>query len=147
MTLPVGPDLETVLDSCIETLRDVVLPGVEGDWQRYSAELIVGSLEYAKHLSAESHNETRHAELSAALREVQKVTAAERSSEWAEALAGDSPFVSASRVLVACQNSESDIADRIRAILHPVLDGQLEAEMARTMGLFVAFVRNMQGAR
>ena len=51
MTLPVAPEVETILDSCIETLRDTVVPHVEGEWPRYSAELLVGSLEYAKHLT------------------------------------------------------------------------------------------------
>ncbi len=150
MTLPVGPDLETILDSCIETIRDVVLPAVEGDWPRYSADLVVGSLEYAKHLMKENINESRRTELSAALREVQGVVAGGRDPEWKEALGEDSPFVAASRLLIACQNSEEgadrDVADRVRALLYPVLDSQLDAEVARTMGLFSAFARNMHGA-
>ena len=129
MTLPVAPDVETILDSCIETLRDVVAPNVDGEWPRYSAEL------------------------GRALDEVREIVAADAADypdlapEWSQALAAESPFEAASGLLVACQNSGGELAERVRGILHPVLRAQLDAEMGRTTGLFAAFARNMVGAR
>lgn len=143
MTLPVNPDVETILDSCIETLRDVVLPNVEGQWPRYSADLLVGSLEYAKQLLGEDLNAKRRAELAAAVDEVRTLVASDSEPHWAEALAADSPFEAASRLLVAGQNHPGPIADGVRGILHPVLNTQLDAEFARSIGLFGAFARNM----
>ena len=147
MTLPVAPDVDTILDSCIETLRDVVVPNVEGEWPRYSADLMVGSLEYVKQLLREDFDASRRAELGRALDEVREIVAGESASEWSEALASDSPFEAASRLLVACQNLGGEVADRVRATLHPVLYAQLNAEMSRTLGLFGAFARNMAGIK
>jgi len=143
MTLPVNPDVETILDSCIETLRDVVLPNVAGQWPRYSADLLVGSLEYAKQLLGEDSNAKRRAELAAAVDAVRTFVASESEPHWTEALATDSPFEAASRLLVTGQNHPGAVADRVREILHPVLNRQLDAEFARTIGLFGAFARNM----
>jgi hypothetical protein len=135
--------VETILDSCIETLRDVVLPSVEGEWPRYSADLLVGSLEYAKQLLDEDRNGQRRAELAGAIDEVRTLVAAESESHWADALAAESPFEAASQLLVAGQNHPGPIADGVRSILHPVLNAQLDTEFARTIGLFGAFARNM----
>jgi hypothetical protein len=143
----VAPDVETILDSCIETLREVVVPSVEGDWPLYCAELMAGSLEYAKHLLREDLDASRRAELRRALDEVREIVAEASVPEWSEALAEESPFVAASRLLVACQNSGGAAAEQVRAILHPVLYAQLDAEMIRTRGLFSAFARNMAGAK
>ena len=143
MTLPVNPDVETILDSCIETLRDVVLPNVEGEWPRYSADLLIGSLEYAKQLLDEDQNAKRRAELAAAVDAVRALVADASEADWAEALAEESPFEAASRLLVAGQNHPGPVADGVRDILHPVLNAQLDAEFARTIGLFGAFARNM----
>ncbi len=147
MTLPVSPDVETILDSCIETLRDVVVPSVEGEWPRYSAELMVGSLEYAKELLRGHPNAARREEMARAVEEVRGIVAVDPAPAWSEALAEESPFQAASRLLVACQNDGSELSERVRAILHPVLRQQLDAEMARTIGLFSAFARNMVGAK
>ncbi len=147
MTLPVAPDVDTILDSCIETLRDVVVPNVEGEWPRYSADLLVGSLEYVKHLLSEDLNAGRRAELARAVDEVREIVAAESAPEWGEALAEESPFEAASKLLVAGQNLGGEVAQRVRATLHPVLRGQLDAEFGRTLGLFSAFARNMAGAK
>lgn len=143
MSLPVNPEVETILDSCIETLRDVVLPNVEGEWPRYSADLLVGSLEYAKQLLGEDQNAKRRAELAAAVDEVRTLVAGEPDAHWAEALATESPFEAASRLLVAGQDHPGPVADGVRGILHPVLNAQLDAEFARSIGLFGAFARNM----
>jgi hypothetical protein len=147
MTLPVAPDVETILDSCIETLRDVVVPSVQGEWPRYSADLLVGSLEYAKHLLREDLDAGRREELRRALAEVRSVVAADPAPEWRDALDEESPFEAASKLLVAAQNAGGEVAERVRGILHPVLRAQLDAEMGRTLGLFSAFARNMVGAK
>jgi hypothetical protein len=147
MTLPVSPDVETILSSCVETLRDVVVPNVEGEWPRYSAELLVGSLEYAQHLLREDHGERRREELVAALDLVRDLVASEPAPQWAEALEAPSPFEAASKLLVASQNHPGPVADGVRGVLHPVLRGQLDAELARTMVLFIAFARNMTGGQ
>jgi hypothetical protein len=147
MTLPVAPDVETILDSCIETLRDVVVPSVEGEWPRYSAELMVGSLEYVKHLLSQDLDAGRREELGRALDEVREIVASELGPEWSEALAHESPFEAAASLLVASQNSDGEVSQRVRSVLHPVLHAQLDAEFARTLGLFSAFARNMAGAK
>jgi hypothetical protein len=139
--------VDTILDSCIETLRDVVVPSVEGEWPRYSAELMVGSLEYVKHLLSEDFDQSRRAELARALDEVREIVDAESAPEWGEALAEESPFEAASKLLVVGQNLGGEAAERVRATLHPVLLGQLDAEFGRTLGLFAAFARNMAGAK
>jgi len=145
MTLPVAPDVETILDSCIETLRDTVVPHVEGEWPRYSAELLVGSLEYAKHLLRADLDAARRLELDRALDAVREIVTSDPAPEWSEALAESSPFEAASKLLVHCQNSGGELARRVRGTLHPVLYSQLDAEMGRTLGLFSAFARNMAG--
>lgn len=147
MTLPVSPDPDTILTSCIETLRDVVVPNVEGEWPRYSADLLIGSLEYVQQLLREDLDPNRRAELRAALDELAPLVEAAGGSAFAEALAELSPFEAASRMLVASQNEPGELADRVRATLHPVLHRQLDAEMARSMGLFSAFARNMSGVK
>jgi hypothetical protein len=143
MTLPVSPDAETILAACIETLRDVVLPNVEGEWPRYSADLLVGALEYAQQLLREDPGGLRREELAAAVEEVRGLVAAAPDPQWAEALEAGSPFEAASRLLVASQDHPGPVADGVRGVLHPVLNAQLDAELARTTGLFLAFARNM----
>ena len=73
--------------------------------------------------------------------------ASDPAPEWSDALAQQSPFESASRLLVHCQNSGGDLAQRVRDTLHPVLHSQLDAEMRRSLGLFAAFARNMAGMK
>jgi len=75
------------------------------------------------------------------------LVAADPSPEWSQALGEESPFEAAAGLLVACQNSGGEVAERVRAVLHSVLRAQLDAEMGRTMGLFSAFARNMVGAK
>ena len=147
MTLPVGPDVETILASCIETLRDVVVPNVEGEWPRYSADLLVGSLEYAQQMLHHDRDAERRAELATAIDRVREQVASAPERAWHEALEAPSPFEAASRLLVACQNHPGSVADGVREVLHPVLRGQLDTEFARTLGLFSAFARNMTRAR
>jgi hypothetical protein len=145
MTLPVSPDVETVLQSCAETLRDVLLPEIESAWGRYSGELCVASLEYAIGLLQADRNAPRRAALSRAIAELRPVVEASGSAAMLGALAEESPYAAASGLLVASQNEEGEHSERIRAALHPVLHGQLDEEMSAAMPLFIAFARNMAG--
>jgi hypothetical protein len=143
MTLPVTPDAETVLASCVETLRNVVLPEVTTDWGRYSAELCVASIEYALGLLGEDRNELRRRGLAEAIEAVAAEIRASGSPGWVAALEGSSPFAVAGQLLVAGQNDPGPLAERVRAVLHPVLHAQLDAEMAAGLPLFAAFAKNM----
>ncbi|MBW2314664.1 MAG: hypothetical protein JRH10_10770 [Deltaproteobacteria bacterium] len=143
MTLPVTPDAETVLASCVATLRDVVLPEVESDWGRYSAELCVASIEYALGLLGEDRNETRRRGLAQAIEGVAADVRASGGTAWIAALEGSSPFVIAGKLLVAGQNDPGPLAERVRASLHPVLHAQLDAELTAGLPLFAAFAKNM----
>jgi hypothetical protein len=146
MTLPVGPDPDTILAACVETLRDVVLPNVEGEWPRYSADLMVGALEYTRQILKADPDQARRIELASALASVAETVDEAGNPRFAEALAETSPFEAASKLLVAAQDEPGPLADSIKASLHPVLIGQLDAEMGRSFGMFMAFARNMTGA-
>jgi hypothetical protein len=150
MTLPIQPDIETVLESCAHTLREVLLPEIESEWGRYSGDLCVASLEYALGLLKGDRNAGRREELAAAIENLRpEITAADLEEpsieEWNAALRAPSPFVAASALLVAAQNHPGPLADRVRAGLHPLLHAQLDAEMTAAMPLFAAFARNMVG--
>jgi hypothetical protein len=143
MTLPVTPDAETVLVSCVATLRDVVLPEVESDWGRYSAELCVASMEYALGLLGEDRNETRRRDLAQAIEAVAADVRASGGAAWIAALEGSSPFAVAGQLLVEGQNDPGPLAERVRAALHPLLHAQLDSEMTAGLPLFAAFAKNM----
>jgi len=147
MTLPVNPDVDTILGSCIETLRDVVVPEVDSEWARYSGELLIGSLEYARGLLSVDRNAERRAELAEALDRLRPSLLASDRAEWRAPLDDPSPFAVASRLLVLAQNEPGPLADEVREVLHPVLYAQLDSEMSSTMPLFIAFARNMQGSK
>jgi hypothetical protein len=145
MTLPIQPDIETVLESCAHTLREVLLPEIESEWGRYSGDLCIASIEYARGLLKGDRNAGRRAELAAAIERLRPDVAAADRRKWHGALDAPSPFVAASALLVAAQNDPGPLADRVRAVLHPVLHAQLDAEMAAAMPLFAAFAKNMVG--
>jgi hypothetical protein len=145
MTLPIQPDIETVLESCAYTLREVLLPEIKSEWGRYSGDLCVASLEYALGLLKGDRNAARREELAAAIERLRPDVAAAEHGAWSRALEAPSPFVAASALLVAAQNNPGPLADRVRAALHPLLHAQLDAEMAAAMPLFAAFVKNMVG--
>lgn len=147
MTLPVSPDVDTILESCIETLRDVVVPEVDSEWARYSGELLVGSLEYARVLLRGDRNAGRRQALDAAIETLRPSVQRSGSAAWLEALEDESPFVVASNLLVEAQNDPGPLADEVRAVLHPLLYAQLDADLLNAMPLFAAFARNMAGAR
>lgn len=145
MTLPTQPDIETVLESCAKTVREILLPELQSEWARYSGDLCAASLEYALGLLQGDRNRTRRDELAAAVDALRPKIAEAESAAWRETLRADSPFVAASALLVAAQNESGPLADHVRAALYPLLDAQLDAEMARAMPLFAAFARNMVG--
>ena len=145
MTLPIQPDIETVLESCAHTLREVLLPEIESEWGRYNGDLCVASLEYALGLLQGDRNAARREALAQAIERLRPaITAADR-DVWNTALRAPSPFAVASALLVAAQNEPGPLAERVRAELHPLLHEQLDAEMAAAMPLFAAFAKNMVG--
>lgn len=145
MTLPTQPDIETVLASCVRTVREILLPELQSEWARYSGDLCVASLEYALGLLQEDRNRTRRDELATAVDALRRKIAQAGGAAWREAVRAESPFVAASALLVAAQNDPGALADHVRAALYPLLDAQLDAEMTRAMPLFAAFARNMVG--
>ena len=53
MALPVTPNVETILRSCVATLNAEIVPELTSDWGRYSGRLVAASLEYALKLLSE----------------------------------------------------------------------------------------------
>ncbi len=145
MTLPIQPDVETVLESCAKTVREILVPELQSEWARYSGDLCAASLEYALRLLQENRNRARRDQLAAAVDGLRPEIAEAGGAIWRETLLADSPFVAASALLVAAQNDPGPLADHVRAILHPLLDAQLDADLASAMPLFAAFARNMVG--
>ena len=121
MTLPVRPDVDTILEACIETLREVVVPEVDSDWGRYSGELLIGSLEYARGLLHEDRNAEHRAALARAVHGLRATVETSAGPEWRAAFEDSSPFETASRLLVAAQNDPGPLADEVRGVLHAVL--------------------------
>ena len=145
MTLPIQPSIETVLESCRNTLREVLLPEIESEWGRYNADLCVASLEYALGLLEGDRNAARREALAGAIERLRpEITAADLEA-WSSALGEPSPFAAASALLVVAQNEPGPLAERVRGVLHPLLHEQLDVEMAAGMPLFGAFARNMVG--
>ena len=112
MTLPVNPDVDTILESCIETLREVVVPEAQTEWARYSGELLIGSLEYARGLLDDDRNAGRREDLARAIDGIRASVERSEQAEWPAALAGDSPFVVASQLLVTAQNAPGPLRKR-----------------------------------
>jgi hypothetical protein len=121
----------------------VVLPEVESDWGRYSAELCVASIEYALGLLGRDRNEARRRDLAEGIEAVAAEVRASGSASWVAALEGSSPFAIAGKLLVEAQNDPGPLAERVRAALHPRLHAQLDAEMKAGLPLFAAFAKNM----
>ncbi len=148
MALPVTPDVETILRACAATVRAEIVPELTSDWGRYSGNLVAASLEYAVALLADPEGpDRRRRELAEAIEALRpRIEAADR-AELANALAATSPYQAASGLLVAAQNDSSPLASELRATLHPLLEQQLEAQLAASGPLLAAFVTNMQEAR
>jgi hypothetical protein len=145
MTLPIQPSIETVLESCRNTLREVLLPEIESEWGRYNGDLCIASLEYALGLLEGDRNAARREALAGAIERLRPEIASADLEAWSSALGESSPFAAASALLVVAQNEPGPLAERVRGELHPLLHEQLDAEMAAGMPLFGAFARNMVG--
>ena len=148
MALPVTPDVETILRSCVVTLNTEVVPELTSDWGRYSGKLVAASLEYALTLLSDPEAPAqRRRELAEAIEALRPSIEASRRPEFTAALEADSPYEVASKLLVAGQGDTSALAEELRAALHPLLEQQLEAQLAASFPLLGAFVANMQEAQ
>jgi hypothetical protein len=145
MTLPAQPDLATVLRSCAETIRVNLLPEVESAWGRYSGELCAATLDYAIGLIGTDRVAERAAGLQAAIDSLRETVTRDGDADWIAALDGETSFHVASQLLVRGQNQPGELADVVRATLHPVLHEQLDAEMNASMPIFIAFAKNISG--
>jgi hypothetical protein len=148
LTLPVTPNVETILRSCVATLNAEIVPELTSDWGRYSGKLVAASLEYALTLLSEPEAPAqRRRELAEAIEALRPSIEASRRPEFTAALEADSPYEVASKLLVAGQGDTSALAEELRAALHPLLEQQLEAQLAASFPLLGAFVANMQEAQ
>ncbi len=148
MTLPITPNVETILRSCVATLNAEIIPELTSDWGRYSGKLVAASLEYALTLLSDPEAPgQRRRELAEAIEALRPSIEAAGRSEFTAALEAGSPYEVASGLLVAAQSDSSALADELRAALHPLLEQQLEAQLAASSPLLGAFVTNMQEAR
>ena len=134
MSLPVTPDAATVLRNSIANLRDVVLPGVSGEWERMCASITVGALEYALAV-LNGGRDARH------LEELAATTTGLDGSQ------GESPYEVASRLLIWGQRNPGDRANQIKEVLHPVLMRQLDEELTASMPLMAGLMVAMRGSR
>ena len=145
MSLPVPPDVETILENCIATLRDVIVPDVHDEWARFSAGLLMGALAYAIGQLGEDRAGQHRADLAAAIAQLRPVLQKAHEPEALEALDGASPFEAASRLLVWGQNNPGELANEVREALHPVLFAQLQQEMEAAAPIMEALGRGMRG--
>ena len=134
MTLPVLPEVETILANSAQVLRDVVLPDLTDEWPRNCARVIAGALDYAIGLLKEDRAAEYRAELEVALRGV----AGEVQGEG-------SPFERASAALVWSREHDGPEAEAVRAVLHPVLAAQMDREAAASEPLLTALHVAMRG--
>lgn len=142
MTLPVVPDVETILANSVAALRDQVLPEIAEVWPRSCTRLVIASLEYAIELLRDDHGATNRAELAGALDSLRAALSTD-----AAAIGGEgSVFEQSSRLLVWAQENPGPDADAVRAALHPVLVGHLDREAGAAMPLIVGLVQTMWSA-
>jgi hypothetical protein len=148
VALPVTPDVQTILRSCVATLRAEIVPELQSDWGRYSGNLVAASLEYALTLLAEPEAPAQWRQaLAEAIETLRPRIEAAARPELSACLEAGSPYEIASRLLVAGQNESSALAAELRAALHPLLERQLDAQLAASGPLLGAFVANMREAR
>jgi hypothetical protein len=148
LALPVTPNVETILRSCVATLSAEIVPELTSDWGRYSGKLVAASLEYALTLLSDPEAPARRRrELAEAIEALRPSIEAAGRPEFTAALEADSPYEVASNLLAAGQSDSSALAEKLRASLHPLLEQQLEAQLAASSPLLAAFVTNMQEAQ
>jgi hypothetical protein len=145
VSLPVPPSTETILNNCIATLQDVIIPDTHDEWARFSAGLLVGALEYAIGRLGDDRAEQHRADLQAAVEQLRGVVQQAGQPDLADILDATSPFEVASRLLVWSQNNPGDLADELRRVLHPVLFAQLERESKAAEPIMSALARGMRG--
>jgi hypothetical protein len=138
MTLPVIPDVATILANSAAALREQVLPELDDQWPRSCTRLVIASLEYAIELLRDDHGAANCAELVGAINTLQLA------GEAGDLAAGDgSPFEVASHLLVWAQEHPGPDADEIRSALRPVLTAQLDREAATALPLVIALAQAM----
>lgn len=145
MSLPVPPDAETILQNCIVTLREIVVPDVRDEWARFSAELLIGAIEYAIGRLGEDRAEGHRVELGAAVETLRRAIDESAEEELVLAVQQDSPFEAASRLLVWSQNRPGPLADRIQSTLRPVLLDQMHREMDAAEPIMTVLRKGMRG--
>ena len=129
MTLPVHPDIETILENCVETMRTVILPELESEWGVFCGALMTASLAYANELMKNDRGTQFSEELSDALKSIQTTLDDIPGLEFSE---DSSPYEAATKALVYAQANPGPVADEVSQVLQPVLMAQLEAELAAT---------------
>lgn len=129
MTLPVHPDIETILENCAETMRTVILPELESEWGVFCGALLTASLTYATELLKNDRGAQYFEELSAALKSIQPTL---DNIEDLELAIDGSPYEIATQTLVYAQANPGPASDEVNRVLYPVLMGQLEVELAAT---------------
>jgi len=148
LALTVTPNVETILRSCITTLDAEIVPELTSDWGRYSGKLVAASLEYALTLLSEPEAPAQRCrELAEAIETLRPSIEAAGRPEFTTALEAGSPYLVASKLLVAGQSDSSSLAEELRAVLHPLLEQQLGEQLAASSPLLRAFVTNMQEAQ
>ncbi|MDP6375155.1 MAG: hypothetical protein QGH42_02725 [Kiritimatiellia bacterium] len=145
MSLPVPPDTETILQNCIATLRDVIVPDAQDEWARFNAGLLVGALEYAIARLGDDRADQHRADLRTQVDQLRGTIEKAAHPHAVAALEATSPFEVASRLLVWGQNNPGDLADELRRVLHPVLYRQMESELEAAGPIMSAFERGMRG--
>jgi len=132
----------------VVTLKTEVVPELTSDWGRYSGKLVAASLEYALTLLSDPEAPARRRrELAEAIEALRPSIESAGRSEFTAALEEESPYEAASKLLVAGQSDSSALAEELRAALHPLLEQQLEAQLAASFPLLGAFVANMEEAQ
>ena len=129
MTLPVHPDIETILENCAETMRTVILPELESEWGVFCGALLTASLTYANELLKNDRGTRYFEELSAALTLIQPTL--DNIEDFELAIDG-SPYEIATQILIYAQANPGPASDEVNQVLYPVLMGQLEIELAAT---------------
>lgn len=142
MTLPVLPEVETILANSATVLRDVVLPGLTDEWPRSCTRVIAGALEYAIGLLREDRTVRHRVQLDEVLARLAQGAPAELA---AIASGEGSPFERSSAALVWSREHDGPDAERVRELLHPVLVAQLDEEAAAAEPLLTALHVAMRG--
>ncbi|MFN8020365.1 MAG: hypothetical protein U0Q03_02450 [Acidimicrobiales bacterium] len=141
MTLPVLPDVDTILVNSATVLRDVVLPTIDDEWGRSCTRIIAAALDYAVGLLADDRDTRHRAELEAALASL----GAQLGPAHADVAGEGSPYERASRALVWSREHDGVEAETVRAALHPVLVAHLDEEAAAASGVLDALHVAMRG--